>query len=265
MTKMEYAEVIANAVNGEVKEVTKNNGIVKTGVVVQNNNGIGVTVYVDEYYENEISVEEAIDMARKTVKEQSNVSFDASTLSDYAAIKEKIKCKLVNKKRNTNFTVTRSARGYGFPDLIIVPYIEVTVGERTGSITITEGMVKNWELTKRTVIDRAIKNTECEIMSLEEKLGLLAPGVEVGYTPLKFVSTPNNNNGAIGIIKAKEKLSEMYPNGYYVIPSSIHEMLVLDASEADESTITNLIQDVNEYVLDEMNYLSDHVYTFNVA
>ena len=265
MTKMEYAQKVANAVGGEVKEVTKNNGIIKTGVVVQNDNGIGVTMYIDEYYEAETSVEEVIDMVSEAVKKQNNVGFDANTLSDYEAIKGQIKCKLINKKRNTHFTVTRSANGYGFPDLIIVPYIEVVIGGQAGSITITESMVENWGVTKRTVIDRAIKNTECEIMSLEEKLGLLMPGMDIGYTPLKFVSTPNNINGAIGIIKAKKKLAEMYPNGYYVIPSSVHEMLVLDASETDESTITNVIQDVNENVLNEMDYLSDHVYTFNVA
>lgn len=72
-------------------------------------------------------------------------------------------------------------------------------------------------------------------------------------------------NGAIAIIKAKERLAQMYPNGYYVIPSSVHEMLVLNMDYTDEDTITGIIRDVNANVLDPKDYLSDHAYVFNTV
>lgn len=173
MTKMEYAQEIAKEIEGaEVKEVTKNNGVIMTGIVVYNDNGVGATMYIDEIYEAGKSVEEGIAIMQNVVRENKNVGFDVATLKDFNAVKDKLKCKLMNKKQNPNFTVTRSAKGYGFADLIIVPYIEVEIGGQRGTAVVNERMIEDWGVTKRRVIDRAIKNTEYVLMTLEEKLGM---------------------------------------------------------------------------------------------
>lgn len=263
MTKMEYAQEIAKATNGEVKVITKTNGVEQTGIVVTNNNGVGTTVYIDDAYNNGYSIEEGIAMVNNTVKANATTTFNTESITNWSNIRENVRAKLLNKERNPQIEVYKSAKGYGFPDLIIVPYIDVKIGIHKGSITITNALLEQWGITKRTVIDKAIANTDYVLMTLAEKLGML--GFETPESPILFIGTDSDTYGAIGIIKAKERLTQLFPNGYYIIPSSVHEMLAINADMGDETTITAMVQDVNGSVLDPKDYLSNHAYTFNVA
>lgn len=69
-------------------------------------------------------------------------------------------------------------------------------------------------------------------------------------------------NGAVAIIKAEEELKKAFPNGYIVIPSSIHEMLVMPCDAIEEDKMNDLVGDVNEHALSPEERLSNNVYKF---
>lgn len=268
MTKREYAEEIANIIdNAEVVKVNKN-GVVCTGITVRTGN-ISPVVYIDNSYEEKKEVNEVVKEIKAIIEETKTE--DANTvdfINAWDSVKNKIKVRLRNKQTNQNAEVFRSAKNHGFADLIIVPYIEINVCGKTGTTAVTNAMLKDWGVTKRTVIDTGIKNVEADVRPLAEVLAEMVPGADVGMfeSPFTIVSTPDKQNGAIAIIKAKKKLEELYPNGYYVIPSSIHEVLVLSKDyEKDSGRLDGLVNDANTNVLDATDYLSNHVYTFNVA
>lgn len=251
MTKSEYAKAIAEEFGGEVVAVTKRNGIVYTGVRV-NKEGAVPQMYVDEAYADGIPVEEMVARYKEALEKSSQ--YDLDWLNDWKMVREKIKVRLYNAEKNRGTEVCRSAKGYGFPDLIIVPYVTFDVGEgKVGSMQITDDHVKAWGVTKRTVIDCGIKNIKVNVAPMG---------------PFVYVSTENgfSNYGAAGVLKAKEKLDELCPNGYYIIPSSVHEVLALPAEEGvEEDYLNSLIGEVNTNVLTAEDYLSGNFYKFNVA
>ena len=49
----------------------------------------------------------------------------------------------------------------------------------------------------------------------------------------------------------------------YVLPSSVHECLILDAAYGEPKKLQEIVQEVNESVLAEEDYLSDNVYVYD--
>ena len=54
----------------------------------------------------------------------------------------------------------------------------------------------------------------------------------------------------------------MQCNRFYILPSSIHEILLVDCDKAELSALQNMVRDVNRTVLDAQDVLSDTVYIF---
>lgn len=52
-------------------------------------------------------------------------------------------------------------------------------------------------------------------------------------------------------------------NKVYVLPSSVHECLILDATYGEPKKLQEIVQEVNESVLAEGDYLSDNVYVYD--
>ena len=263
MTMVEYAQEIADAVGGVVKEIKKNNGVTKLGVTVENaESGISPILYVDDFYENKAPVEDAVKEFDKVMNSVNVTSKDFDWVNNWEAVKDKLGFRLVH-KRNV-FPVYTSARARGFADLIMVPYIRMSVNNNVGTTVVTEAMLNSWGVTKRKVMDTAIGNTSCRVRKSSEVLSEMTGQPEEFFpSPFVVVTTEDQIYGAAAIIKAKEKLNELFPDGYYVIPSSVHEVLVLPKDIGkDTAKINALIDEVNTTQLDSTDVLSNRVYEF---
>lgn len=255
-------------VDGEVKNVEKNNGINMTGVMVKTGHkNISPIVYIDEMYENGTSVEKASEMVLK-IAEKSKIddNVDLSYLKDFDKAKLYLRARLLN--ATTNVEVSRPA-GHGFDDLIIVPTI--VLGDRIkkdnfSSVKITEGMLKSWGKTADEVIDIAEANSSYDtsrrriIDVLMEMMGI--DEMDEFDIPLYVVSNNSKMYGAYAVIPMLNELREMFPQGFAVIPSSIHEVLVTPLGLPSEDMNT-MINDVNEAEVSEAERLSDHAYIFS--
>lgn len=62
----------------------------------------------------------------------------------------------------------------------------------------------------------------------------------------------------------QEDLKKEFPNGYYVLPSSIHEVLIVDQSFVEEPldlfALKEAVLEVNYQVVDPSEFLSNEVY-----
>lgn len=59
-----------------------------------------------------------------------------------------------------------------------------------------------------------------------------------------------------------EQLKRLFPDGAYVIPSSIHEVILVDSNAMPPEEITEMIAETNETEVDPCDRLSNHVYRF---
>ena len=76
------------------------------------------------------------------------------------------------------------------------------------------------------------------------------------------LTTESQAYGAIALISKAKELAELFPNGYVVLPSSVHEVIV---RELDGNDYTELVQCVNATEVDPEEQLSNHAYVVNAA
>ena len=255
MTKKEYAEQIAKLVGGKVTETTKTNGIVFTGIVIPNDlNNITPVIYIDGMYERNYSVEQAAEKVKEAYMENASIQVDISWLTDFEMVKPKLVARLYNAK--TAAEVYISAEKYGFDDLIIIPYVTVN---GSMSAKVTKALLDRWGMTENEVIYISIKNANHVILSMSE----LAPVQDIENFPMLVVTNEEKYLGAFSVIKAKEELAERFPGGYVVLPSSIHECIVVSLTDVDVDYCVKMVREVNRECVEPEDWLSDNIYIFN--
>lgn len=64
-----------------------------------------------------------------------------------------------------------------------------------------------------------------------------------------------------------EKLDELFPKGFYVVPSSIHETIVMPKviceMETSPRLIGEIVRDINQKYMDRKEILSDRIYEYD--
>lgn len=276
MTKREYAEVIAKAIGENTEVVIKSNanGVEITGIKVKIE-GVNVapTFYVDGYYEANVQVEEAArklkELADKHIESiKANGKMEMEWVLDYENVKDKLTARLYNEA--TDAEVFRSAKKYGFDDLIIVPYINVNVKGIDGAIKVTDKLLEQWGVTKTKVINQALKNSanEARIEDLDEMIARMeGRDIEEVKVAMGVMGTPrmviiNNDSlmfGAVAVIAKLDFLKEKY-GSFYVIPSSVHEVIVVPSDIIPESEINNMISAVNGEMISPEERLGSKAY-----
>lgn len=80
--------------------------------------------------------------------------------------------------------------------------------------------------------------------------------------PCVYVVTNSDGwYGAAGILdtRIQESLDRIFEDGYYVLPSSVHECIAVPKS-ADVSELVHMVRDINRAQVAEHERLSDHVF-----
>ena len=274
MTKREYAEAIANEIKGaEVKEVGKANGVILTGIVMPSESNVKPTVYIDKYFEDGFTVDEArqnVISSATTHEATANINTDDFLNFDY--VKPKLRARLYN--QTTNAEVYKSAAEYGFDDLIIIPYItDIAISNvnELGSIKVTNSLIEQWKTTADEVIRIAEENSSNDYMirsMMEMLMGLISDSdmdelISTDTTdPILVVTTRNKICGAYAIIPALKEFKKKWNKGFVVIPSSIHEVLVINAESMSKEELNTMVNDVNETQVAPVERLGSHVYVF---
>ena len=92
-----------------------------------------------------------------------------------------------------------------------------------------------------------------------------APGEE-DDSPLYILTNEQKCFGAvcIGYPDMTEKIASEIGGDYYIIPSSIHECLILGAEDCYRpETLNRMVRDINRSQLEPSEILSDHVYYYD--
>lgn len=99
--------------------------------------------------------------------------------------------------------------------------------------------------------------------TIDEALGFPESGL-----PMYVITNEDIKFGSGGIILSSIRrsiLNFFHNTDFYVLPSSIHEMLVIPSDRIDmpENDLVNMVQVINRTTVNEPDRLSDHVYKVN--
>lgn len=265
--------------------IMKNNNIRLDGLLIQDqSSNVTPTLYLNHYYDDYLcgksfsSVLNDIVTAYRNNLPKENIDF--SFFKDYDQIKDQIIYKLINYNQNQN--LLKEVPYFRFLDLAIVfcCYLPDMPGGNA-TILIYNHHLNLWNITADLLYDQAVKNTPLllpyEIAGMEDTLKKLCPAFCLqpsdsdSFTKLPSMYVLTNTEklyGASALLypDAVSRFAETIHCDLYILPSSIHEVLLLPRERDSDSRALNLIiQEVNASHVPKEEILSDHVYIFERA
>lgn len=289
----EFTEVICNLVQNRLEhcdvhleEVIKNNGVKLHGVCIrERESNVAPTIYLEEQYEsyqNGIAIDEIVWQVCQQYQRCRRENFESvGKLLDFQYMKPMIAYKLVNYQKNVERL--QSMPYVPFEDLAIVFYcmLDCRLG-RSVTLPITNQHMAAWNLNVDELYQIAHKNTAVMLPSAvydmdrilldslteegsREFADMIRRKNEQGGSTMYILTNTNKNLGACCILYEKllSDFARALGNSFYLLPSSIHEMILLpDTGRVVVEELLSMVKEVNATQVEPEEILSDHVYYY---
>lgn len=293
MTYQEFVCAIETKMNqkleGGVKAAQytaiKNNGKVKKGLLIETPGvNISPTIYLEEFYQRftdgesmEGLVQEILDFYRIVKCDQ---SMDANGINHYDAVQDKIVFKLIHTEKNQE--LLKGVPHFRLLDLSIVFYVLLDVNSRgTATMTVNNEHLQYWDVTAEDLFALARSNVKrllpAELFTMQQavdeilcsvpgkKKNLLQESAPEGADFMYVLSNPVRSFGAACIVypEVLDMAGQVLGEDYYVLPSSVHEVLLVPVSKSMEpGEMDAMVMEINQTQVAEEEILSDHAYLY---
>ena len=282
-TKMCHALELELGEEHEVilRQVIKNNGVMLTGIMISDKTrNVMPTIYLDHFwreYERGMPLSMVAEkVLRLYHREKPCGDVDMTFFTDYEQVKDRICYRLIGREQNGE--LLEEIPYIEFFDLAICFYYAYegeALGE--GSILIHKRHMETWQVTVSDLFGQATVNTprllpwECQKMDIIlEDMEEVMEGSEwnplLQDIPMRVLSNHKRVHGASCILypSVLHQLAIEQGGNYYILPSSIHEVILLkDGGAEDEERLKWMIQQVNQEIVDAEEILSDSLYYYD--
>ena len=244
-------------VRTELYTVTKNNGTRRTGILFkQEDSNLAPTIYLEEFYQKYLKGQQVPDLADSicSIYQEIRVkkTCDCQNLFDFNHVKEHIVYKLI--RRDANEELLKQIPYEPFLDLAVVYYIQID-NTRFGSaaIQIRNEHLRYWRVEKEEIRRLAGKNTP-----------RIYP-VQIQQI-VRFMYVATNEQCSLGAAVMRypdfrEKVRGMIRGDFYILPSSIHEVILVPESFGLEpARMAEMVKEINQTGVAPEEVLSDSVY-----
>lgn len=292
-----FGENVIKALAGELpdcafmkNEVVKNNGVAMHGLIVRKNSRtcIEPQFYLDGFYEKYQNGRKLKDIAKDIAdiyKGQENRKIhqlDIAWMMGFENVKDSICFRLVNLEKNKELLQTMPYRE--MLDLALVYHLHMDVEECVnGYVRVTNHLMEQWGVNEQMLYEQALANTPIQnkgiVMPLDAVFWEMLNGntkPDMTYESGFFDMALNQSNFYVCSNEAKSYGAAviLYPGlleqmgremgSLYILPSSVHEMLFLKASdEMQPEELLEMVHDVNETEVLPEEVLSDNIYFYD--
>lgn len=288
MNYEEFKERILSMVREEVgenaevmlKQVRKNNGMILDGLTIMpEGKCIAPTIYINQYYD-QMKQGLPLNAIVRIILEANqrfsvDVQFDVEEFLEYDNLKDRIRFRLVNYRMNEGFLSDVPHKKY--LDLAKIYYYEVRDLHLPGAFcTITESDLERWDITVEELDKVASQNTEkyepLRIFTIREMLEILSEGkksagdIPEPIMPMYILTNESRFFGASCILyeHAFDRISEAFESDLFVLPSSVHEVIVTPAyGNEDCGGLGTLVSEINDECVPAQEVLSNQVYYYS--
>lgn len=282
----QLAERIPEGYRISIHKVVKNNDLQLDSLVILSEEvNVSPNFYLQQYYEKYLhgmSMETVIsDILEKYERTRQMMGIYQMDLS-LDSCRDKIIYRLSSGEKNR--MRLENVPFIPFLDLVITFHVLMIEEEDgIGSVMVRDALLQEWKITTKQLFQLAQENTMrmfplkvhsmAQMLSnLEEEHPELAEEYpeEVlqgqGFRDTLVVSNQKGINGAAVLLYpgCLVRLEEQCAGDYYILPSSIHEVLVLpDGDDIFRGDLQNMVREVNENCVQPDEILSDHVYHYS--
>jgi len=272
----ELTDAIRQAAGKEYLVITrqerKNNSVVLDGVMLQRGKErVAPNIYLNHYYPKYCSGESVEEIAEQIIalceeKREEINSLAARLDFSEAYIREHLYYRLVSKERNEELLQEIPHRLY--LNLAIVYYWVVYEEEaQLGSIMMTGAQMERMGWTEEDLMRIAEQNTPqlfpMSARGIEEIVGDLL--LQCQNFPVLVISNDRGINGAACLMYpgVLEQLKEKMKGSFYILPSSIHELIVIPDNGTSPDRLCEMVYCINRTQLPQEDILSDAVYHYS--
>ena len=257
----------------EKQEILKNNDVKVVGLAFRKAGVCAAPViYLEEYYKRYCmgaSMETLVEhLIRRSEQTPPVPKWDYENILDFQKVSSHVVYKLINAKRNQ--ALLKKVPNLPLLDFAIVFYVMIPVNETENCSVLIQNVHMNyWKLPISVLYQCAKENTEKICPYVFRPLSEYVEDYTGEYVPtseLYILSNEMGVNGAAAILypKVPKEIYAKIGGSYYLIPSSIHEFLVIRKDyETCPEALKQIVWDVNENHIAPEEYLSDSIYYFD--
>lgn len=269
-------EVVNEDIALSIYTAEKNNGVKRQGITIaQKGINISPTIYLEEYYEkfiNGCALETIVqDILRLYHEVRLQKSWNEDKINSYEAIEERIVYRLVNKEANTK--LLNEIPYVPYLNLAIIFYVMLEVNEHgTACMLIRNEHLEMWKVSTDDIYNRAKENTWKILPSEFHTMRAMMEtynkkGSYVGMDILHVLTNKVRGFGASTILYegTLEMIADFLEDNYYVLPSSVHEVIIVSETEAPWGGVglSEMVKEINHTQVDEEDILSDTAYYYD--
>jgi len=278
VVKNKVALALGDGMSLNIHTALKNNGVERVGLTISDKRiNISPTIYLEEYYKQFQDGFDMEDIIASILDVYQEVKFEHTwqihTVKDFEIMRSKIVYKLIHAKKNES--LLKNMPYIAYLDFAIVFYILFEVDDSgTATIPITHELIQLWDVSVDEVQQCAFCNAPSLLPAsfkpmqivIDELMGTNYSEQEA-IEDLMFVLTNSLRSfGAACILYdgMLDKISEEIGENFYILPSSIHEMIIVPESNSpSREHLNEMITEVNQTQVDEEEFLSACVYYYD--
>lgn len=278
----------------EVRQVLKNNDTALDGLIIHDpDTNVAPTIYLNQFfeeYQNGRDLNDIIgDIADVYIANTVDKQMDVSIVTDFEKAKGNILPRLVNSEENQELLAQRPHMI--MDDLAVTYHLEMGKSDNGNmSVAITNAILDMYGISQEELHDLAVANLEEKMpatfqgmsevvkemmlpqimsdlgLSKEAALDYIEQMIPDGNEQMYVLSNDSRLHGAAAVLneKAMEDIAEKVGGDFFILPSSIHELLVVPKQDGmDYSSLEAMVQEVNATQVAPEEKLSDHVYEYD--
>lgn len=288
MTYYQFVQAVEGRIKEAVKEsvavrihtAEKNNGTIRRGLTLTEQDiNISPTIYLEEYYrqfQNGGSLDHITsDILRLYNEVRFQKSWGEEKLYDYSQVKEKVIYRLVNYESNEK--MLRNVPYIVYLDLAIVFCVLLEVTKYgTATMAIRNDHLELWGVEKEDLYRQASENTSRflpdDFSSMSAVIEELTEESEAHISfedkeeEMYVLSNRIHSYGAAAILYSgrMEGIGMYLKSNYYVLPSSVHEVIVVPEKAAvEKEELSAMVAEINRTQVEAEEVLSDHAYYYD--
>lgn len=276
-------EAVRDSVAVHIHTAEKNNGTIRRGITLTEQNiNISPTIYLEEYYrqfQKGTTLEYiTADILRLYHEVRFQKPWGEEKINAYSKVKDKVIYRLVNLEENQKRL--KDVPYIRYLDLAVVFYVLLEVTKYgTATMPVRNAHLDMWGVTKEELYRRASENT-CRLLPDEfsamsaviEELSGMAFGQEGREDDgewgeeMYVLSNRIRSYGAAAILydNRLEGIGAYLKSNYYVLPSSVHEVIVIPEHEAvGKEELSAMVAEINRTQVEAEEVLSSRAYYYD--
>lgn len=269
----------------QLQTIRKNNGLQLDGLVISNRtSNISPTIFLNYYYEKQTVFPDLDTICRDILltyeQNRSDERIDADFFTDYTLICRHIAYRIINFEKNKELLKTVPYVRY--LDLAIVFYCLLHISESgNATVLIHNTHLKLWNITATQLYEQACQVTPDLLPYDFRNMTSVISGLFSGpapadqpitkaasFCPMYVLTNAQKLYGASCILYPGllEGISEKLNSDLFILPSSIHEIILLPAiSRSYRDELASMVYEINQTELAADEVLSSSVYYYSRA